>query len=237
MDRWSVYIDIEGFSAMYATGTQALVSLGALMAGIYTIGSQCYPESPHRLFAHQLGDGFVVVGEFGWPNLEQACSVAVALLRNVLYSGGAAKGAISEGELADITGCYPQPIRDLQGQAHGGAFSIGGGLMTILPVMGTALINSYRLLHAPGAPSGSLLLLRNSDVRRLPEGVPVSEHRDFVVVDWVHASYEHLDRVLKQARLPCADAAAMARLLKHYIATNNVSHEWATNTQTFLNLK
>lgn len=148
MNRWSVYVDIEGFSAMYEGSTQPLVSLGALMTGIYNIGSRCYFKSPNCLYAHQLGDGFIVVGQFGWPSLEQACSIAVALLRNVLMEGGVAKAAIAEGELADVTGCYPQVIRELRHRAPGRVIRLGGGLMTVLSVMGTALINAYKLLHS-----------------------------------------------------------------------------------------
>src|SRR5439155_12891347 len=136
------------------------------MLAIYQIGSRGYPESPYRLFAHQLGDGFVVVGEFGWPDLDQACGISIALLRAVLHSGGTAKAAISEGEMADITGCYPEPIRTLYGESQGGVFGMGGGLMSVLPVMGTALINSYRLLSSPDVPSVSLLIISQSDVSR-----------------------------------------------------------------------
>ena len=97
MDHWSLYVDIEGFSTTYEKDTKAVLSLGALMEAILGLGSRCYPESLHRLFAHQLGDGFVVVGEFGWATLEQPVTVGTILLRAVLQAGGIAKGAISEG--------------------------------------------------------------------------------------------------------------------------------------------
>ena len=236
MDRWSVYIDIEGFSATYALGSQPLVSIGALMTGIYNIGSRCYRESPDRIFAHQLGDGFIIVGEFGWPDLTQACSIAIALLRNVLVSGGAAKAAIAAGELADVTGCYPPVIREAHGQAHGGAFSIGGGLMTVLAVMGTALINAYRLLHADRTPSGPLLVVRRSDAPRLPQGVSSIEDHDLAVVDWLHGSYDHLDRLLKEAALLSPNPQQMKLAVQRYIAANALSGNWVANSRRYLRL-
>ena len=59
--RWSIYIDSEGFDALYETDDQILLSLGDLMEGIYLIGPHCYLEKPDRIFAHQTGDGFAIV--------------------------------------------------------------------------------------------------------------------------------------------------------------------------------
>lgn len=155
MNRWSIYIDIEGFGSTYDNNSRALISLGALMEGIYLIGTRCFPESPDRLFAHQIGDGFVIVSEFGSKSLDRPLSIATLLLRRVLTHGGICKAAISEGDFADVKGCYPKSIRD---NSNGdGILSLGHGLMTIFPVMGTALINSHRIHQS--APSGSLLVI------------------------------------------------------------------------------
>jgi len=237
MDQWAIYIDIEGFSATYAQSTQPLVSLGALMDAIHMIGSRCYPETPHRLFAHQLGDGFVIVGEFGWPDLEQSTTVAIALLRTVLHAGGVAKAAISEGQLADIVGCYPRRIQELYSQSYGGAFPMGGGLMTVLPVMGTALINSFKLLYSPQTPSGSLLVVPKSEASRLPVGVPFIENGELCILDWLHASYSELTDLISRAQLPAAKEDAMVAALYRYIKKNQLSGKWVDNTILYLNLK
>ena len=56
---WSIYIDIEGFGALYKKeDVQISLALGYLLEGVYLVGSNCYNESPDRLFAHQTGDGF-----------------------------------------------------------------------------------------------------------------------------------------------------------------------------------
>lgn len=237
MDQWSIYIDIEGFSSTYAKDTQAVLSLGALMEGIHSLGSRCYPESPHRLFAHQLGDGFVIVGEFGRPCLEQPITVAIALLRAVLSTGGVAKAAISEGKFADIVGCYPKTIQDLYNCAEGGAFPIGGGLMTVLPVMGTALINSFKLLHSEQTPSGSLLILSKSLAPRIPTGVSFQDEGAFTLIDWVHTSYEVLSTIISKARLSYPDETEMKAALKRYIERNEVKKDWTDNTKKYLHLE
>lgn len=237
MDQWAIYIDVEGFSATYAQSTQPLVSLGALMEAVYTIGSQCYPETPHRLFAHQLGDGFVIVGEFGWPDLKQPTTVAIALLRTVLHAGVVAKAAISEGQLADIVGCYPKRIQQLYSQSYGGAFPMGGGLMTVLPVMGTALINSFKLLHSSNTPSGGLLILPKPQTARIPAGVTFTEVGELCVLDWLHASYPELDDLLNGAQLRTFNEAGMIAALNRYIDVNQLSKNWVDNTRRYLNFE
>jgi hypothetical protein len=237
MDQWAIYIDIEGFSSTYTIGTQPLISLGALMEAILDIGSKCYPETPYRLFAHQVGDGFVISGEFGWPDLKQPTTVAIALLRAVLHAGGVAKAAISEGQLADVLGCYPERIQQLYARSHGGAFSLGGGLMTVLPVMGTALINSVKLLHSSQTPSGSLLILPKSQAGRLPAGVTFVEVGELCVLDWLHASYLELDELIKTAQLPPFSEAGMISALNRYIKTNQLFKDWVDNTRLYLNMK
>jgi hypothetical protein len=53
MDRWAIHIDVEGFGTLYDHHDDVLLALGALMEGIYRIGTAVFPDSPDRLFAHQ----------------------------------------------------------------------------------------------------------------------------------------------------------------------------------------
>ncbi len=68
--RWSTYIDIEEFRALYEKNNAVLRALGDLMDGIYLIGTTCYAVMPSRIFAHQTGDGFATVSEFGAASLD-----------------------------------------------------------------------------------------------------------------------------------------------------------------------
>src|SRR5215475_12045562 len=160
--RWSIYIDLEGFGHLYGKEDQALLSLGELMEGIFRVGCNCYPESPDRLFAHQLGDGFVIVSEFPETNLDRPIAVAIALLRHVAQSGRFAKAAVSEGQFADIRSCYPASVLAAASSNH---VRLGRGVMTIFPVMGTALIRAF--LVAKSCPSGPLLAVASAERQRL----------------------------------------------------------------------
>ena len=62
--RWAIWIDIEGFKFLHAAhNIPALRILGRLIEDIYLIGNNVFPEAPERLFAHQLGDGIVMVSD------------------------------------------------------------------------------------------------------------------------------------------------------------------------------
>ncbi|MSR46097.1 MAG: hypothetical protein EXS13_03375 [Planctomycetes bacterium] len=233
MQRWSIYIDIEGFSSRYDAQPSSLHALSAIMEGIFFIGRRCYPEPDDRLFAHQLGDGFIISGDFGRESLAQPVAVAVALMRHALLGGGAARAAISEGELADVVACYPKIVYDAMDANHHGAVRLGAGLMTLFPVMGTGLINAYRLLDRCRDAKGSLLLLDRSMRAQLPSGVPVRELESALSLDWLHADFSELRRVNEQARFPQGDFESR---LRGYVGSTSPSDAWVTGTYASLAL-
>lgn len=236
MEPWSLYIDIEGFGAKYERDVQPLVSLGALMEAIYLIGTRCFAKAPNRIFAHQLGDGFIIGGEFGKQSLQDPLSIGIALMRHVLLAGGAAKAAISEGQLGDIVNCYPKVLAEGYARSYGGAFALGEGLMTILPVMGTALINAYRLLDSPKTPSGSFIIVKKSEFLRLPANTSAIEVDEIGIVDWIHTSFPELDQTIKQAGLPNPNVQQLERIMDVYLKANKLSEEWCRNTRSYLGL-
>ena len=186
MKRWCIYIDILGFSQFWERNEcQALHSLRELMRAIYRIGGKAYPEAPERLFAHQMGDGFAIVSEFGEESLERPIAVAIALMRCVADTGTLAAAAIAEGDHADITGCYPREVMD---SSCNGSVPLGRGLMTLDRVMGTAFVGAHRL-HGD-APSGPFLAVSANHRDRIPVGVTVrsTESRkgeSLLSIDWV----------------------------------------------------
>lgn len=233
-DRWAVYIDIEGFGVLYDRETTVLEALGDLMEGIYAIGTRVYPESPDRLFAHQTGDGFIVVGEFGSPSLEVPTSIATALLRHVSARGRFAKASLGEGELADIWGCYPRRIREVR--RSGDTVRLGGGLMTVFPVMGTALIDAVSV--AKRSPSGSLLTLASAKRSRLPAGCVVHEVEggDVISIDWVHSSLPLVEHLQNQAELRRPGPEEIAAALRRYTEQQQPPARWTSNTRALLGL-
>ena len=69
--RWAINIDLEGFGNLYDKEDLVLLSLCELMEGIFRIGTQYYPEPPDRIFAHQIGDGFIIVSDFPEDTLDR----------------------------------------------------------------------------------------------------------------------------------------------------------------------
>jgi hypothetical protein len=100
-NRWAIWIDIEGFSKLWSVGDVGLHALNQLLLGIYHIGSKVYPEPGQRIFAHQFGDGFVIVSEFAEESLDRCAAIAIALMQFVTHSGCFARAAIAEGEFAE----------------------------------------------------------------------------------------------------------------------------------------
>ena len=196
-NRWCIYIDILGFSTLWECDRcRAITSLGTLMRGISAIGSQSYPESPHRLFAHQMGDGFAIVSDFGEPSLDRPIAIASALMRYVATTGTLAAAAIAEGGFADITGCYPDDIY-WENDINKGV-NMGGGLMTLSRVMGTAFIRSYRTGNE--APSGPFLTIAKDQSDRIPPSAKWQltsgrKGKSLCSIDWVQYSSNHLDDI------------------------------------------
>lgn len=232
--RWSIYIDIEGFGALYDKEDAVLRALCDLMEGIYLIGANCYPESPHRIFAHQTGDGFAIVSEFGLESLEVPVAIAIALLRHVAPRGRFAKATIAEGAFAGITSCYPKRIQAAQ-QKDGRVF-MGEGLMTLFPVMGTALINAVAL--GKKSPSGALLTVAASESHRIPSQCVVHkivEHQ-LVAIDWVHSALPLVEELQQRAGLRKSQAEDLKSKFLAYFQTAEVKDEWKANTNWYLSL-
>ena len=231
-DRWSIYIDIEGFSALWEKEDQILWSLGELMRAIFRIGRQCYPREPDRLFAHQFGDGFIIVSDFHEDSLERCVTIAVAIMRHVAGSGRLARAAIAEGKLSDIQGCYPQEVRDCLEGDH--TVSLHMGLMTLTSVMGTALIRAVGVDKV--APRGPLLTAHASKVPRLGAAVPWIQIDDtnLISIDWIHMRTEQLTLLQRDAGLDAPSADYLEQFLKNYCTAHAVPAEWRTSVQRLL---
>ena len=235
MERWAIYIDIEGFSILWETENQVIKSLRELMRAIFRVGRQFYPDSPDRLFTHQLGDGFLIVSDFHEENLERAITIAVALMQHVAACGWLTKSAIAEGELSDIQGCYPGEVMDeLEGD---NVVSLEMGLMTLFPIMGTALIRAVKC--AKKTPSGPLLTIENSKSDRIPSSVPINliGDSDLLCVDWVHMETDLLSRIQKCANLNAPGSKSLEVMLTDYFTKYPLPEKWVANTWKYLGVK
>lgn len=232
--RWAINIDLEGFGHLYDKEDFVLLSLGELMEGIYRIGVRYYPESPDRIFAYQLGDGFVIVSNFPEDTFERPVAIALSLLRHVAHSGRYAKATISEGEFADIQSCYPSSIVNAAGSDR--RVRLGAGIMTLFPVMGTALIRAISV--AKECPSGPMLAVAATNRKRLPDGLIVHElpAQGIIVVDWIHSENELSKDISSKSQLKWPDTLTISEQLKDYCQTQPVKEEWKTNVYNFLGL-
>jgi hypothetical protein len=233
--RWAIYIDIEGFGALYDRDNQVIIALSDLMEGIYLIGEHCYPESPDRIFAHQIGDGFVIVGEFGSLSLEVPISIAIVLLRHIAACGRFGKAAIGEGQFADITGYYPERIR--QKRSSNGSLQIGRGIMTLFPVMGTALIDAVSI--SKRSPSGSLLTLSHRNRSRVMSECKIVElpKNDIISIDWVHSQISLVDKLQECAGLKKPSPVAIEEAFHQYCLNHRPPDHWDVSTRKLLGLK
>jgi len=230
--RWAISIDLEGFGDLYDKEDLILLSLGELMEGIFRIGNQYYPESPDRIFAHQIGDGFIIVSDFPEETLDRPVAIALALLRHVAYSGRYAKVTIAEGEFADIQSCYPSSIMEAAGSDK--SVSLGAGIMTIFPVMGTALIRAISV--AKKCPSGPLFAISAVNKKRLPDGLIMHEvpSHDIIIVDWLHSKNDLAKEIAKKSQLKMPDTMKISKQLNAYCQMQPVKQKWKTNVHAFL---
>jgi hypothetical protein len=224
--RWSIYIDIEGFGARYDQTMDALVPLNALMEGIYLIGTKKYTDDVSRLFAHQFGDGFVIVSCFEEKSLDRAIAISIALMRHILAAGGLAKASVSEGGFSDIKGCYPREITD--GEKNG-SISIGAGLMTIIPVMGSALINAVGVDKR--SPSGSLLTIDSVNRVRISPDFRTNEiENGLYSINWLKGEHGLVQEISEISGLSIQAEAERIVALKQYIINNKLKPNWVRTT-------
>lgn len=231
--RWALYIDIEGFGVKWNDTTiHAFRGINALMQGIFWIGDRYYTDTPDRLFAHQFGDGFLVTSDFHEELLDRAVLVAIALMRHLLANGETAKCAIAEGKLSDIKNCYPPEVLS---QLRKGSIQLGSGVMTVTPVLGSALINTVSLQK--NSPSGPMLTLSLENSRRLSRGVSIAttDNFDVTVVNWLSGEPAGLGALQVAAGFNRYSEQERMTQLSQYIHLNaSLKSEWKDNAHKFL---
>ncbi len=237
--RWCIYIDILGFSNVWESENEKVLhSLRELVRAIYRIGKNVYPNNGERLFAHQCGDGFAILSDFGEASLNRPITIAIALMRHVASTGMFAAATVAEGELADIRGCYPEEVT--ADSRDDGAVILGDGLMTLFSVMGTAFIRSYRLQSQ--APSGPFLMVSECNKERIPADLRVRATKScndvgVVSIDWVNAETQILTTVQNKADLYIHTQEALVQKIRDYYEQNeSIQEKWADNLSKLLGI-
>jgi hypothetical protein len=234
--RWSIWIDIEGFSDRFQRGEKeeadAIRGLAQLMDAIHRVGSTVYAAAPDRLFAHQFGDGFLVLSDFAEPSAERPIALAISLMRHLMSHGVPCKSAIACGTFSDIVGCYPTTLTRALHAHH--AIPMGEGLLTATPVMGTALIAPYKLSHQR---KGAVLLVQATCFASLPKATIVTSDPP-VVIDWIHTELDLCSRISATAGLNLPGPTAAELSLHQYISrwAADLDPAWVASTLAANNL-
>jgi hypothetical protein len=234
LNRWAIWIDIEGFSNIFKRNeTQAIRALGELMEALYRIGSSIFSKDGERLFIHQFGDGFVIVSDFTENSPDRPIAICISLMRHLLSKGFVSKSSISTGSFSDISSCYPQEVLDAsQDRRH---IKLGRGIMTILPVMGTALVAAHKLANKR---RGSVLIFDSSLFSDLLDQVIISSGEP-VSVDWIHSNPKIICEICEKANLKYLKPEIAEELMKIHINENR-SHlpvGWIASTEEALSLQ
>lgn len=230
-NRWSIWIDVEGFSNLYRkNSTEALHHLNELMASLYRIGIHVFSESPDRLFIHQFGDGFIVVSDFPEREPNRPLAICIAIMRHLLKKGVVTKAAIAAGDWGDISSCYPEEVIKVAQDRR--FLRIGQGIMTIIPVMGMALISSHKL---SGSDSGALLLLDTSSFSGLPNNI-ICKSGTANTIDWIHSEFPDVNDICKKASLDILSNKEAEDLIISYIKknSNGLPMNWVERTKATL---
>lgn len=225
-----MFVDIQGFAALYGGHHDSLWGLSELMRGVYLLGAEAKRLGISRLFAHHIGDGFVLVDDGGPANVTRLVSVAVVLHQfTLIKTGHFCATAVERGEMADVMGCYPEEVRDARSK-HG-AVPLGDGLMTIFPVMGTAIIKTVKLQAKAHAAT---ILFPAAQAAGLADGIRTKAEDDNLFVDWVGS----MSPTIKMAReILAIDRVTPAQLVGSVdaaILRNKCKPDWAERTWGFL---
>lgn len=217
--RWAISIDIEGFSTLYESSEsgkdRAIWALHELMDAVIKIGRCAYPgdvtiNEADRIFAHQFGDGFVIVSDFEETDSCRCIAIATTIMRHMAMKGVCTKAAISTGDMADIHGCYPDSVRF----SDNGTLPLGAGLMTTIPVMGTALTKAYKL---SSRVSGSVLVVDKLAFVHIPDFLVVSCDDECCFINWRSDKHDLARTISEKSGLEFGDKDQLLGLFEKYI--------------------
>ena len=234
MNRWSIYIDIEGFSYFYkANQGKAFQSVGLLINHIYNLGKKVYNGETNSLFVHQLGDGFVIVSLNGAQDINNAIIIAITLMRLLLVNSYMTPAAISIGDFSDVVGCYPKQIQDEYHKEE--TIRIGHGVLRIFPVTGSSLINSWKLLSSSN--SGPLLSL-DSELFKFVNiaGLIILESNERITeIDWLNSKINEIEKIGKILEYQEISNNNFLRIrFSDYLKENKLSEKWLKSASKML---
>jgi len=240
MNRWSIYVDIEGFTPIFKDNEdQAIFLLGKLIEYIWKIGSGVYYNETQRLFIHQYGDGFVIVSNGYEEDIIRPICISIFLMQIMLINNGTARIGISEGSFQDILSCYPECVRK---EAHRsnensrctGGLQVGAGIMKFQQVMGSTFVNAVALNNI--TKKGPLLLIDALFRNRFnSQGINILyENENYLEIDWIHSNNSELERIYGTLSIDKPASSELERNLRQYIQNNDLHQDWIINSNIII---
>ncbi len=234
MQRLAVYIDIEGFSALYrASERNGNKALKQLMRGVYEVWSRFTGKPADRLFAHQFSDGFLLLQDDWRPTIDRSLAIAIGLMRYLLNWGFVGRAGIATGDFSDISSLFEIVQEEAN---HRVQRAEPDGVMTTARVMGDALINAYKV--QTNDLSGPLLFVnpalrdRISDQRLCTQ----EDSSKRLVIDWFRSDVPSLDEVLSILDIKWHTTRMLTYYLSEYVNTHaGLSVPWRGNANLLIN--
>ena len=103
--------------------------------------------------------------------------------------------------------------------------------MTVTPVIGTALIKTYKLL---GRHHGGVTVMPMAYREELEPGTVVIEMDGVLYLNWIESSGEILESCRRILRIGSYDCTAMRTLFKAATKRNDCPQQWVDRTEPFL---
>ncbi len=112
------------------------------------------------------------------------------------------------------------------------------GLMTVFPVMGTALIRAIKI--ANDSPRGPLLIVEASKNERIPANIPVKnvegKKYKLLSIDWVHMESDLLQSLQQKASLYSPSNKTIENMLIRYCEEYCLPSDWKKNVNNLLSI-
>jgi hypothetical protein len=230
----SLFIDIEGYSALFEKpGCDSRRGVDAMMLGIYQTFHDYRKSELKDVFAYHIGDGFSISSSrMGALEVEKILCLGVLLMRYILLrSGHFTKCGMAEGIMKDIKMCYPKPIRDFDSTDFQ---NVGESFMSIMSVMGTALINSNKL---QSKARGGVFCLSDEIATDLDgncmKWVSRYQSRDHEIyhLDWVGYSSARMTKYMEILGLADYTPEVAISKMKVCIDRNESPPDWVESTR------
>ena len=226
MTELGLYIDIEGFAEKFDNGAKQ--SFINLTNDLFRLGQT---DFKHLSIIQFGGDGFHIKEVLTYTNdLNRFIDIATALLISIALRGGMGRVHISHGRMADITGLFTDEIQNQIRNNNSNILGTYQNVMLINPVIGTSIINCYKLK----GPKGPLLLIDKLLAVNFPKEDLIhysNNGHDVYGINWLKRKNDSINRLLSALKL---DNSSLIKKFENYLTENKLPDEWKKEAQNLL---